>query len=183
MKGSGLMEVVLPLSRLGEMTAYMDERVSRHLHEGQSEAFEGFEEFDLIAFDWYDVHSDWTEDSRFLLYLDREHLLCFCEEERGLRRAREIFSGLEEEQNLSHPQRLYRFFARLLNGDMDHLDQLEGEMREKHIRRLSKGKCDPESGVIFLDIISNLERISDHAVNVADYVKAEAAAGIPAIRI
>ena len=69
MKGSGLMEVVLPLSRLGEMTAYMDERVSRHLHEGQSEAFEGFEEFDLIAFDWYDVHSDWTEDSRCLLYL------------------------------------------------------------------------------------------------------------------
>ena len=45
-------------------------------------------------------------------------------------------------------------------------------MREKHIRRLSKGKCDPESGVIFLDIISNLERISDHAVNIADYVKA-----------
>ena len=32
-------------------------------------------------------------------------------------------------------------------------------------------------------IISNLERISDHAVNVADYVKAEAEAGIPAIRI
>ena len=63
------------------------------------------------------------------------------------------------------------------------VDQLEGEMREKHIRRLSKGKCDPESGVIFLDIISNLERISDHAVNVADYVKAEAEAGIPAIRI
>ena len=51
------------------------------------------------------------------------------------------------------------------------------------IRRLSKGKCDPESGVIFLDIISNLERISDHAVNIADYVKAESEAGIPAIRI
>ena len=63
------------------------------------------------------------------------------------------------------------------------VDQLEEEMREKHIRRLSKGKCEPESGVIFLDIISNLERISDHAVNVADYVKAEAEAGIPAIRI
>ena len=63
------------------------------------------------------------------------------------------------------------------------VDQLEGEMREKHIRRLSKGKCDPESGVIFLDIISNLERISDHAVNIADYVKAESEAGIPAIRI
>ncbi len=45
-----------------------------------------FEGFDLIAFDWYDVHSDRTEDARFLLYLDREWLLCFCEEDRGLAR-------------------------------------------------------------------------------------------------
>ena len=159
MKGSGLMEVVLPLSRLGEMTAYMDERVSRHLHEGQSEAFEGFEEFDLIAFDWYDVHSDWTEDSRFLLYLDREHLLCFCEEERGRRRAREIFSGLEEEQNLSHPQRLYRFFARLLNGDMDHLDQLEGEIVQGEEAVLSRGDdtC-PERGVAWRPGLLRLRR-------------------------
>lgn len=57
------------------------------------------------------------------------------------------------------------------------VDMLEGDLREKHIKRLSKGKCEPESGVIFLDIISNLERISDHAVNIADYVKAEAHIG------
>ena len=55
------------------------------------------------------------------------------------------------------------------------VDMLEDELREKHIRRLSRGKCDPESGVIFLDLISNLERIADHAVNIADYVAAEAA--------
>ena len=53
------------------------------------------------------------------------------------------------------------------------VDMLEDEMREKHIRRLSKGKCNPESGVIFLDLISNLERIADHAGNIADYVAAE----------
>ena len=53
------------------------------------------------------------------------------------------------------------------------VDNLEDDLRDKHIRRLSKGKCEPESGVIFLDIISNLERIADHAVNIADYVKAE----------
>lgn len=53
------------------------------------------------------------------------------------------------------------------------VDMLEDDLREKHIRRLSKGKCAPESGVIFLDIISNLERIADHAINIADYVSAE----------
>lgn len=54
------------------------------------------------------------------------------------------------------------------------VDTLEEELREKHLKRLSKGKCKPESGVVFLDIISNLERISDHASNIAGYVADEA---------
>lgn len=55
----------------------------------------------------------------------------------------------------------------------DEVDTLEEELREKHIERLSSGKCEPSSGVVFLDIISNLERISDHAYNLAGYVKSE----------
>lgn len=55
----------------------------------------------------------------------------------------------------------------------DEMDTLEEEMREKHIERLSRQICNPSSGVIFLDIVSNLERISDHAYNVAGYVKDE----------
>jgi phosphate:Na+ symporter len=55
----------------------------------------------------------------------------------------------------------------------DQVDFLEEDMREKHIDRLSHGKCEPSSGVIFLDLISNLERISDHAYNLAGYVKDE----------
>lgn len=53
------------------------------------------------------------------------------------------------------------------------VDALEEELREKHIQRLSKGKCMPESGVIFLDVMSNLERIADHASNIAGYVSQE----------
>ena len=53
------------------------------------------------------------------------------------------------------------------------VDKMEKELRDKHIQRLSKGKCAPESGVIFLDIISNLERIADHADNIAEYVSSE----------
>lgn len=55
----------------------------------------------------------------------------------------------------------------------DDVDALEEDMREKHIERLSSGKCEPSAGVVFLDIISNLERISDHAYNLAGYVKSE----------
>lgn len=53
------------------------------------------------------------------------------------------------------------------------VDKLEAELRDKHIQRLSKGKCVPENGVIFLDLMSNLERVSDHAFNIAGYIASE----------
>ena len=55
----------------------------------------------------------------------------------------------------------------------DMVDNLEEELREKHIERLSARLCDPANGVAFLDILSNLERISDHAYNLAEYVMSE----------
>ena len=55
----------------------------------------------------------------------------------------------------------------------DDVDSQEEELREKHIERLSNGVCKPSAGVVFLDIISNLERVSDHAYNLAGYVKDE----------
>lgn len=50
------------------------------------------------------------------------------------------------------------------------VDKLEEELRNKHIARLSSGECKPSNGVVFLDILSNLERMSDHANNIADCV-------------
>ena len=47
------------------------------------------------------------------------------------------------------------------------IDDLEKQLRSHHIERLNKGICYPESGVIFLDMISNLERIGDHANNIS----------------
>lgn len=55
----------------------------------------------------------------------------------------------------------------------DDVDTQEEELREKHIERLSSGECVPSAGIVFLDILSNLERISDHAYNLAGYVKDE----------
>lgn len=53
------------------------------------------------------------------------------------------------------------------------VDQLEKSLRKEHIERLSKRKCSTETGIIFLDILSNLERIADHATNIAEYVAEE----------
>ena len=49
----------------------------------------------------------------------------------------------------------------------DEIDKIEKELRHNHINRLNQGVCYPESGVIFLDLISNLERVGDHANNIS----------------
>ncbi len=55
----------------------------------------------------------------------------------------------------------------------EEVDNMEEEMRESHMNRLSAGNCKIGSGVIFLDALANYERIADHAKNVAGYVKEE----------
>lgn len=53
------------------------------------------------------------------------------------------------------------------------IDKMERQLRKKHIIRLNEGKCEPSAGIVFVDIISNLERIGDHAVNIAETVIGE----------
>jgi phosphate:Na+ symporter len=50
-------------------------------------------------------------------------------------------------------------------------DEMERVLRARHIERLNSGKCQPDVGVVFIDILSNLERVADHAHNVALIVR------------
>ncbi len=50
------------------------------------------------------------------------------------------------------------------------VDDMEDYLKLKHIDRLKDGKCTIDAGVIFLEVLNNLERISDHCSNVAVYI-------------
>lgn len=55
----------------------------------------------------------------------------------------------------------------------EQVDRMETKMRSSHLKRLVDKSCDPMAGIVFLDTISNIERISDHAANVAMMVVGE----------
>ncbi len=49
----------------------------------------------------------------------------------------------------------------------DMVDEKEKALQRFHVQRLTRGECTPEAGMIFSDIISGLERVADHATNIA----------------
>ncbi len=82
----------------------------------------------------------------------------------------EVFTkALEEVVNLS--------FEVFKTGDMnralqvepleDAIDELQAQIKKRHIKRLRKGKCTIEMGFILSDIITSYERVSDHCSNIA----------------
>ncbi|MBT7122538.1 MAG: Na/Pi cotransporter family protein, partial [Clostridia bacterium] len=50
------------------------------------------------------------------------------------------------------------------------VDDFEEQLKQSHVKRIAKGKCTARASMIFSDLITNLERVSDHATNIAYYV-------------
>ena len=61
-------------------------------------------------------------------------------------------------------------YAAVTIASENEIDLLEEQLRDNHIARLNKKICNTRSGLIFLDTISNLERIGDHSKNIVEYV-------------
>ncbi|PLR89506.1 hypothetical protein CVD19_23630 [Bacillus sp. T33-2] len=52
----------------------------------------------------------------------------------------------------------------------EEIDEMERRLRKQQILRMNDGSCTGHAGIVFVDIVSNLERIGDHAVNIAEAV-------------
>jgi phosphate:Na+ symporter len=52
----------------------------------------------------------------------------------------------------------------------ERINQLEDTMREGHIMRLNNGICEVDSGLVFIDMLTNFEKIGDHTFNIAEAV-------------
>jgi len=53
------------------------------------------------------------------------------------------------------------------------IDKAERKLRKRHIKRLKKNECNARAGTIFIDILSNLERVADHSVNISNAITSE----------
>jgi phosphate:Na+ symporter len=52
----------------------------------------------------------------------------------------------------------------------DNLNQMQINFRRSHVDRMSEGICVPEAGLIFIDLVDNIEKIGDHLTNIAQAI-------------
>lgn len=58
--------------------------------------------------------------------------------------------------------------AKRVTAIEDRIDELEKSLKKMHIKRLTDGVCQPKSSILFLELINNIERVGDHAMNIAE---------------
>ena len=117
--------------------------------------------------------SDHAENLAEIAIFKKEHQIEFSEE--GMEELEQICQMVKEAFGTALEARMSgkAEYVRKVSQIEDDVDSFEEELRDKHIQRLSSGQCIPENGVVYLDILSNLERVSDHASNIVTCVMDE----------
>ena len=52
----------------------------------------------------------------------------------------------------------------------DNLNKMQIDFRRSHVRRMSEGVCSADTGLIFIDLVDNVEKVGDHLTNIAQGV-------------
>jgi len=60
--------------------------------------------------------------------------------------------------------------AQLALDNEKNLNNMQIEFRRSHVSRMSQGQCSPEAGLIFIDLVDNVEKVGDHLTNIAQAV-------------
>ncbi|MBS7316010.1 MAG: Na/Pi cotransporter family protein [Clostridiaceae bacterium] len=95
--------------------------------------------------------------------------------EEGIAELREISAKTLDVVELSLDIYEHESFDRLniASAEEEEVDELQDTMIENHVKRLMAGKCDPRGGIMFTDMVTDLERCADHAINIAYSIEGE----------
>ncbi len=143
------------------VTNYLTRLSQETLTSEQSEALAGF----MHAVNDVERIGDHAENIAYLAANKKENDLVFSDEakkelEHISNTVLRMYEGIIQAFENERPDE-----ARSYQSLEHEVDQLASKYRKNHIRRLNMGQCNGQAGVIFLDTLSNLERVGDLANN------------------
>ncbi len=173
---------------LENLKSYSEDKVEQIIHMEQNvDHYEDVLGTYLVKLNNCDLSQNDSRDLSILLHcisnFERisDHAVNITDSARQMRENNMTFSGKATEEISIFSEALSDIVAQTMGAfegnDLDAarriepfeqvVDQLSIELKQRHIKRLRKGKCTIELGLILEDIITNFERISDHCSNIA----------------
>lgn len=117
------MQKVIYLKEIQKYSSYLDQGVIDYLNEDQTETFESFKEFNIVAFDWYDIDKINKDPSKIMIYIDRDDLFFICENDEAFEITSKYFEVKE-----TNDTSLYYFFKNLFKGSTKYLEDFEDKI-------------------------------------------------------
>ena len=137
------MQKVLYINQIHEISDYIDKAVIDYIDEGQIETFESFSDFNIIAFDWYDIYDTEAEPSQIMIYIDKDDIFVLCENESSYDKARTIFRQAE-----TNERALYMFFRNMFKGDAKYLEDIEDRINIIDDEIITNKKTDSAEDIV-----------------------------------
>lgn len=119
------MQRVIFKHEISKYEEQVNQEIINYLEEGLVETFEGFENYSLVAFDWYDISDVEKEPAQMIIYLDDDDFFVICENDVSYRAARTYFTEAADNERA-----MYLFFKNLFKGDSKNLERLEDKISE-----------------------------------------------------
>lgn len=119
------MQKVIYRNEIENYAKEIDQSIISYIEEGLIETFEGFQDYALVAFDWYDIHDDEKDPSQVIIYFDRDDFFVICENEVSYNAAKSLFSEAP-----TNEKAMYLFFKNMFKGDNRNLELLEDKISD-----------------------------------------------------
>ncbi len=122
---------IFKFENISDAAPFMDKKAFDYIQECQTEGFECFDDFDLLAFDFYDVKSDKRDTAKLMIYFDKIGLFFFCENDFMENKVTKTLNELNLQPLSSPAHILYLFFARILKADINFLQNFEQTLSDE----------------------------------------------------
>jgi phosphate:Na+ symporter len=92
--------------------------------------------------------------------------------ENALLELKEVFENIEDviQKTIEAFENSDEEKARKVLSEENKMDNIEKTLRERHLERLNKGECNPNTAITYVELIHTLERMTDNCKNIAESV-------------
>lgn len=141
LNGGISMQKVMVYEQISEIEASISKRAFSLLKNRPLESFIGIDQFNLLVFNWYGIHSHLVRSPQIAVCFDQNNIFFLCENPDALKMVNKIIEEQTKEQQLSNEELLYHFFMHLLKNDVNYLNDYEiliTEVEDRMVAGLQK---------------------------------------------